>query len=94
MQAALLRAWPYTAEMFTSDAVDVQAAAAGLGPARDVLHAAWLTEVAGVLAAANLPVPAATPFISTGTQGRHSEHLGYILAEMQSLQRQHPGGRW
>jgi ring-1,2-phenylacetyl-CoA epoxidase subunit PaaC len=32
--------------------------------------------------------------MSTGTLGRHSEHLGFILAEMQSLQRQHPGGRW
>ena len=94
MRAALRRAWPYTAELFTSDAVDVQAAASGLGPARDALHAGWLAEVAEVFAAATLPVPAATPFLSTGAQGLHSEHLGYILAEMQSLQRQHPGGRW
>ena len=39
-------------------------------------------------------VPADTPFMSTGTLGRHSEHMGFILAEMQSLQRQHPGGHW
>jgi ring-1,2-phenylacetyl-CoA epoxidase subunit PaaC len=39
-------------------------------------------------------MPTGTPFMSTGTLGRHSEHLGFILAEMQSLQRQHPGGRW
>jgi len=94
MQAALRRAWPYTAEMFASDAVDALAVLAGLGPARDTLHAAWWAEVAPVLTAANLAPLPATPFISSGTQGRHSEHLGYILAEMQSLQRQHPGGRW
>ncbi len=50
--------------------------------------------VAGWFAAAHLTVPPTAPFISNGTQSRHSEHLGYILAEMQSLQGQHPGGRW
>ena len=94
MQAALQRAWPYTHEMFADDAVDAAAQACGLGPARGALQAAWLGEVDAVLAQAQLAAPAATPFISTGTQGRHSEHLGYLLAEMQSLQRQHPAGRW
>jgi ring-1,2-phenylacetyl-CoA epoxidase subunit PaaC len=94
MQAALERIWPYTNELFVRDQVDAQAESSGLGPARDTLRAAWLDEVGVVLAAAQLPPPAATPFVSTGTLGRHSEHLGFILAEMQSLQRQHPGGRW
>jgi len=93
-RAALERAWPYTQEMFTADAVDAAAEASGLGPSRAALHADWRREVEQVFADARLPVPAATPFISTGTQGRHSEHMGFILAEMQSLQRQHPGGRW
>ena len=70
------------------------AEATGLGPARDGLRGDWLSAVAPVLAAAKLEMPSDTPFISTGTQGRHSEHLGFILAEMQSLQRQYPGGRW
>jgi ring-1,2-phenylacetyl-CoA epoxidase subunit PaaC len=43
---------------------------------------------------AGLAVPADTPFISTGSQGVHSEHLGFILAEMQALQRTFPGGAW
>ncbi len=94
MRAALDRAWPYTAEMFAADAVDAQAAASGLGPSRAALQAGWDREVAAVLAEAQLPLPPRTPFISTGTLGRHSEHMGFILAEMQSLQRQHPGGRW
>jgi len=94
LHAALERAWPYTREMFSRDAVDIAAEASGLGPARDALRDAWLTEVAVVLAEARLAVPAETAFLSTGTVGRHSEHMGFILAEMQSLQRQYPGGRW
>ncbi len=94
MAAALVRAWPYTNELFADDAVDQAAVAAGLGPARAALRAAWDAEVDAVLADARLARPAATPFVSTGMNGVHSEHLGFILAEMQSLQRQHPGGRW
>ncbi len=94
LRAALERAWPYTHEMFTRDAVDTAAETAGLGPAREVLHGDWQRDVTAVFAEAGLAAPADTPFMSTGTLGRHSEHLGFILAEMQSLQRQHPGGRW
>ena len=94
MRAAVQRAWPYVNEMFADDAVDAAAVASGLGPARSSLRAGWDADVAAVFAEAGLAVPAATPFLSTGTQGRHSEHLGFILAEMQVLQRQHPGGRW
>jgi ring-1,2-phenylacetyl-CoA epoxidase subunit PaaC len=94
LRAALERAWPYTHEMFVRDAVDAQAEASGLGPARDALAADWQREVTAVFVDAKLTLPAATPFVSTGTRGVHSEHMGFILAEMQSLQRSHPGGRW
>jgi ring-1,2-phenylacetyl-CoA epoxidase subunit PaaC len=94
LAAALERAWPYTNEMFQSDGVDAAAQGSGLGPARDELAADWQREVAAVFVEANLALPPASPFVSTGTLGRHSEHMGFILAEMQSLQRAHPGGRW
>ncbi len=94
LRAALERAWPYTQEMFVADGTDAAAVAAGLGPSRSDLRAGWETELTAVFAQAQLPMPAATPFFSTGTQGRHSEHLGFMLAEMQTLQRQFPGGRW
>jgi len=94
MAAALLRAWPFVAEMFAHDGVDDAAVAQGLGPARQSLRAACMDEVGPVLAAAGLQAPADSPFVSTGTLGRHSEHMGFILAEMQSVQRQFPGGRW
>jgi len=94
MQAALDKAWPYVGELFAADEVDAAAAAAGLGPSRAELREPWLAELQPVWAEATLRQPADVPFIATGTQGRHSEHMGFILAEMQSLQRRYPGGRW
>jgi len=94
MKAALDSLWPYFAEIFESDAIDDEAAASGLGPRWAELAADWRTEFADVLGAAGLQLPADRPFRSTGKSGRHSEHLGYILAEMQHLQRAFPGGVW
>ncbi len=94
LTAALERVWPYTPEMFLRDVVDTEAEASGFGPARDTLAADWQREVSSIFVEAALTLPPASPFVSTGTLGRHSEHMGFILAEMQSLQRAHPGGRW
>lgn len=94
LRRALDLLWPYTAEMFADDAVDEAAAASGLGPRRSALEAGWLATVAPVFEEAGLALPARGAFRTTGTQGVHSEHLGYLLAEMQTLQRSFPGGRW
>jgi ring-1,2-phenylacetyl-CoA epoxidase subunit PaaC len=94
MQAALDRAWPYVPEMFDDDAVDAGAEAQGLGPRSSVLQAPWREAIAPYFAAAGLAWPAELAFRSSGRQGRHSEHLGPLLAEMQVLQRSYPGGRW
>ena len=92
--AALELLWPYVAEMFESDAVDEHAARTGLGPRWSDLRDAWMAEVLPVLAEAKLKAPAERAFRSTGKVGRHSEHMGFILAEMQHLQRSFPGGVW
>ncbi len=94
LKAALDLLWPYMAEIFEGDAVDDDAAAARLGPRWSELRDDWRSEFGGVLAAAGLALPADRPFRSTGKIGRHSEHLGYVLAEMQHLQRAFPGGVW
>ena len=94
MKAALDLLWPYVAEIFENDEVDEHAAASGLGPRWAELRDDWRTEFSGVVAEARLALPADRSFRSTGKTGRHSEHLGYILAEMQSLQRSFPGGVW
>jgi ring-1,2-phenylacetyl-CoA epoxidase subunit PaaC len=94
MRQAVARLWPYVAEMFETDAVDTAAAQSGLGPMRVALKPAWDAIVAPVFAEAALEIPAAGAFRSTGTRGVHSEHMGYLLAEMQVLQRSFPGGVW
>jgi ring-1,2-phenylacetyl-CoA epoxidase subunit PaaC len=94
MQAALERLWPYTNELFDDDAAEHAAAAQGLGPRWSELREAWLADVQAVLAEAQLPLPPESAFRSDGKRGRHSEHLGHLLAEMQHLQRAYPGGVW
>src|SRR3982751_4996135 len=94
LKAALDLLWPYIAEIFEGDAVDDAAAAARLGPRWSELRDDWRAEFGAVLAAAGLALPAERVFRSTGKSGRHSEHLGYVLAEMQHLQRSFPGGVW
>jgi len=94
MVAAVDQLWRYSAELFTDDAVDEQAAAAGLGPRWSELKPQWDTEMGAVLQHAGLEAPAPGKFLSSGKRGQHSEHMGYILAEMQYLQRTYPGGEW
>jgi ring-1,2-phenylacetyl-CoA epoxidase subunit PaaC len=94
IERALADLWPYTAELFASDAVDDAAHAGGLGPRWGDLREPWLAEMTALLGEADLAVPADVAFLSTGKRGVHSEHMGYVLAEMQHLQRAYPGGAW
>jgi ring-1,2-phenylacetyl-CoA epoxidase subunit PaaC len=94
VQAALDRLWPFTDELFAADDVDREVAKAGIARATDALQPAWSARVDEILDEARLVKPAGIPFGWHGKQGRHSEHLGYILAEMQSLHRAHPGAAW
>jgi ring-1,2-phenylacetyl-CoA epoxidase subunit PaaC len=94
MRVALDSMWRHTRELFAVDEADTQAAQAGLGPGWGELEAPWLATVEPVLRQATLRAPEPSPFLSTGKFGRHSENLGYILTEMQYLQRTYPGGVW
>ncbi|MDP0926439.1 1,2-phenylacetyl-CoA epoxidase subunit PaaC [Paracoccus onubensis] len=95
MQDALNRLWPYAGELFTADKVDEAAAAAGIAPELAALRAAWDKTVGEVLDEATLTLPEIRFDVHQGgKQGRHTEHLGYILAEMQFLQRAYPGAEW
>lgn len=94
MEAALAQLWRYGAELFTDDAADAAARASGLGPAWSELRDPWMQEMTALLQEATLAMPAESAFRSTGRNGVHSEHMGFILAEMQHLQRAYPGGVW
>ena len=73
---------------------DEAAAVGGLGPRWSDLRAPWHAAMRTLLDEAVLAEPAATAFRSAGRHGRHSEHMGRLLAEMQYLQRAYPGGAW
>jgi ring-1,2-phenylacetyl-CoA epoxidase subunit PaaC len=94
MSDALALLWPYAAEWFADDDIDRDAQASGLGPAWSTLESAWMGELQPVFEAAKLSPLADTPFRTTGKLGRHSEHMGYLLAEMQTLPRAFPGAVW
>jgi ring-1,2-phenylacetyl-CoA epoxidase subunit PaaC len=94
IDAALHDLWRFGAELFGSDAVDDAAHAASLGPRFADLREPWLADMGAVFSEAGVPLPAESAFRSTGMRGVHSEHMGFILAEMQHLQRSFPGGVW
>ena len=94
MEIALNDLWRFVPELFDTDAVDVAAGEAGLGPLWSDLQAPWQAEMTLILGEAGLAIPAASAFRSDGKRGRHSEHMGFILSNMQILQRSFPGGVW
>ena len=94
-QAAADALWMYSGEAFNYDAVDEAMVAQGVAPAADGLRAAFLEHVSEIFAEATLAMPDPAAWMQQGGKtGRHSEHLGYILAEMQFLQRAYPGAHW
>lgn len=93
-QNALDYLMPYTREFFSTDAVEESIAATGIGPKTVDLENDWWEQVRATLDEATLTLPEPVKHITTGKHGEHSEHMGYVLAEMQSLARQHPGATW
>ncbi len=93
-QAAVNYLMPYTREFFSVDDVETSIADAGIGPLTASLEPAWREDVEATLAEATLQKPADAKHVSTGKLGEHSEHMGYLLAELQSIARQHPGATW
>jgi len=94
VQRAVDELWRFTAELFGADEIDTAMQAAGVAPALAELATGWSARVDADLRAATLHRPAAQPYPWQGKRGLHTEHLGYLLAEMQYLQRAHPGARW
>ncbi|MEL7203888.1 MAG: 1,2-phenylacetyl-CoA epoxidase subunit PaaC [Pseudomonadota bacterium] len=95
MQAALAYLWPYTGEVFADDAIDHAMAEADIAPLPSTLQARWQETVAKTFAQASLTQPEGSFAHSGGRTGtRHTEHLGHMLATMQTLQRSYPGATW
>jgi ring-1,2-phenylacetyl-CoA epoxidase subunit PaaC len=91
---SLQRIWPYTGEMFNGDQVDELLQQAFDGPDLAKIARQWRSDLESLLARARLQIPAEQWMHSGGRQGRHTEHFGFLLAEMQYVQRAFPGCAW
>jgi len=94
VQSSLERLWRFTVELFEEDDLDRDMAARGIAPSLADVRAAWSTSIDEILGEATLARPKDLPYSWFGKRGEHSEHLGYILSDMQYLQRAHPGAQW
>jgi ring-1,2-phenylacetyl-CoA epoxidase subunit PaaC len=94
MIAGLDWMWRFTGELFEADPVVAELAAAGFAVDPAGLRAPWDRRIDAVLADAGLERPADRRSVLGGREGRHSEHLGHLLSEMQFLQRAYPGAVW
>ena len=93
-QTALDDLWRFTGELFLADDIDRAVAEKGIGADPSELSNAWRTQVADVVTRATLALPKDGYMQRGGRQGRHTEHLGHMLAEMQIVARSHPGASW
>ena len=100
MANAVATLWPYTGELFKAASYENALRAEGLIPDLKEIHEQWKRRIYGVLDEATLTDADRWKALETtwmqegGKEGRHTEHLGYILAEMQFLQRAYPGNEW
>jgi ring-1,2-phenylacetyl-CoA epoxidase subunit PaaC len=93
-QTALNDLWCYTGELFTATPDDTALIEAGIIPDPKSLHSTWNATVDATLTRATLTRPEDGWMQSGGRSGRHTEHLGFLLAELQYLQRSYPGATW
>jgi ring-1,2-phenylacetyl-CoA epoxidase subunit PaaC len=93
-QTAIDDLWAYTGEMFRADDSERGLIDAGIAVDPAKLHAQWLKTVSGVVNEATLVLPKSNWMQQGGRDGRHSEHLGHLLSELQSMPRTFPGAVW
>jgi ring-1,2-phenylacetyl-CoA epoxidase subunit PaaC len=86
--------WRFVDELFEVDASEAELGAVGVAVDRPALRPAWDARVGDVLGRAGLSAPIVKRGVSGGRTGRHSEHLGHMLGEMQFLSRAYPDAVW
>ncbi len=94
MQEAFDNLWTFTNELFLMTVDDTAMVEAGVGVDVSQLKDAWMQEITAVLTEATLHVPDLKYFLKGGKEGIHSEHMGFILTEMQYMQRTYPNMTW
>jgi ring-1,2-phenylacetyl-CoA epoxidase subunit PaaC len=93
-QRALDELWRFVPQLFRMDDVDRELIKGGNAVDLAAIEPKWRSTIAEVLTRATLRIPEDVPMIASGRAGRHSEHLGHMLSEMQIVARSHPGVEW
>lgn len=94
IQNALNDYWTFQGELLAPNTVDKAMATEGISVDLAVIQPLVNAKIDEILALATLKKPTSTWYQSGGKDGKHTEHLSYILAEMQSVQRAYPGNEW
>lgn len=94
VQASMDELWPWTGELSWQGEADAELREQGIVPDLEPLKAPWEAMVRDVAARATLTIPSGPMRMSRGRQGKHTENLGHMLAEMQIVARSHPGAKW
>jgi ring-1,2-phenylacetyl-CoA epoxidase subunit PaaC len=94
MQTAIDDLWAFTGEMFETDEGERALIKSGIAIDPAALHPQWLRTVSAIVREATLALPKSEWMQKGGRSGRHSEHLGHLLSELQSIQRTFPGASW
>lgn len=94
MKNAIQKIWAYIGELWTADEIDIWAQQKGIGIDLELVRNYFFHTLKNIFAEANLMMPENSFFHQGGKRGQHTEYLGYILAEMQFLQRAYPNSVW
>ena len=94
-QNAVNNFWKYTDEMFLSDLLESELSTEGIAILSSSLKERWSKTVTEIIATSTLTLPEASSFIHQGgREGKHTEHLGHLLSEMQIVARSYPDIQW
>jgi ring-1,2-phenylacetyl-CoA epoxidase subunit PaaC len=94
MQNALNDLWQYTGDMFDVNESDELLQKESIVPDMKIIKEQWIAKIKEVMQEATLSIPAESWMQSGSRKGIHSEHLGFLLAELQYMQRAYPGAKW
>ena len=94
LQNGLNELWMFTSDLFDMDSIDELLIKEGIAPDLNKIKALWEKRVTEVLLEATLQIPTTHIKQKGSRQGKHSEHLGFLLAEMQYIPRSYPGAKW
>ncbi len=95
LQDAVNKLWYFVDDLFDADEVDADLLSVGIAADMKKVRASWEQDVKTLFSEATIQIPSVNSFTRVGSRkGNHTEHLGYILAEMQFLPRAYPGAKW